>query len=1230
MKTIATFFLLLLSGLAAMAQELPALLSTAGVTAHDGDGRSWLFVRWDTPRPDLIKGKTFAVYQKSGAPADPGVFERKALVAATDDPAVLAPLLQRGAALGETVLQRDDQIRQLLAWLAGKDAGMYQSTDKAVRDGEFQSMLATTSALTVPEALGMLLSRSRTDAETAQNLGQMGALYPSIGMAMGQAWAGLAGVADGQPVTVEIRDWNAATQSSVSVLGRVTLTAGPGEALPAAAVPVQVPENNPKGDLNIKLRWAMPDILKQKALLTRGFNVWRLAEDTAIANGWDLATPGLTTLKASAVRANTAVAFAHKLYGTAPGAPDLADNFAADPATFFFADDNNRFKNGVPFDDGETFYYFVTPRDLLGRDGFPSPGGKAIAARRIPPPIPDGLKVDNEYTYDPGTNDGHQAFIISWKPNLNRAKTADLPADITTHYEIVRTLELTDLQDPARIATLVPVAIVPHVDGPAPLTVINQPPPPADADHHSTFCFAVRAVKQRPDGSLRVESGLSAPVYATIRDRTAPPTPIAWIELPCVHAAVRYLAAEQVPVAVVPEAGRQLEMVCERADDQVQWAQFQIRFQDNTVVELGQHVFHPDSPTVESTWIIPTSRINGVRLLRCRVGTFKGAVSRWVEVSEESSNIPATTGLRRIFQGGEVSPSTLNPTDPLPATVLAGTVSNLSGVQKAGPRAAKVFPSPFANGTEVLIQRQNPANGQWLYQTVATARGGEFIFSDPHDGSEFSQLGTYRALPWRPLEPEEICVPDYAPVFADGSSAASGTEIGVKLCDGAREFRVYRQINGGALSLAFQGTGDGTCDSTFRRDGLVSGNCSLKQYYVQTTNANGTPSALVPVGDAHCLPAPLPVPRLSTPEATGTPTAPKVRLRWFCPTPGVDRFAIYITENDKPPSSSNALLKKISNHNPLNPALPPPPAAAADASSMKLVTSALAKLKTFSFTEGYQTPRIGSPLFTQQGPVFTMELDVPANKTLKVSVAAVSGLGRTGKYSGVQEFIWEYRPPATTPMIPWPSRALPPVATFHPDIAAEMFAAATSPFTDSLSYPVNAGGNPDIDSYPAGVRIGRMTIGLEDVRNPVTEPGHLLAFVPQSSSPAFGKPSFNHAVFKENGKPGGETLLPCALYRQQVASTLFPAVSGDVVQVSPMVRSIEESAIVHEGLTGAAMTDPFIGVKAIGHTSPRFMDLYLLDTQPIVLGAAYKYFLVRFDPVTLEPERIIETNTIGL
>jgi hypothetical protein len=34
-------------------------------------------------------------------------------------------------------------------------------------------------------------------------------------------------------------------------------------------------------------------------------------------------------------------------------------------------------------------------------------------------------------------------------------------------------------------------------------------------------------------------------------------------------------------------------------------------------------------------------------------------------------------------------------------------------------------------------------------------------------------------------------------------------------------------------------------------------------------------------------------------------------------------------------------------------------------------------------------------------------------------------------------------------------------------------------------------------------------------------------------------------------------------------------------------------------------------------------DLYLLDTQPVLAGAAYQYFLVRFDPVTKEPVQVI-------
>ena len=95
-----------------------------------------------------------------------------------------------------------------------------------------------------------------------------------------------------------------------------------------------------------------------------------------------------------------------------PGGPDDP----TDRTTYFFSDNNGRLSGGQPFIDGTNFYYFITARDILGRDGLASPGGLATACRRIPPQAPTQFKVQNTVQVLPlGTGTTNQArLLVNW------------------------------------------------------------------------------------------------------------------------------------------------------------------------------------------------------------------------------------------------------------------------------------------------------------------------------------------------------------------------------------------------------------------------------------------------------------------------------------------------------------------------------------------------------------------------------------------------------------------------------------------------------------------------------------------------------------------------------------------------------------------------------------------------------------------------------------------------
>jgi hypothetical protein len=110
-------------------------------------------------------------------------------------------------------------------------------------------------------------------------------------------------------------------------------------------------------------------------------------------------------------------------------------------------------------------------------------------------------------------------------------------------------------------------------------------------------------------------------------------------------------------------------------------------------------------------------------------------------------------------------------------------------------------------------------------------------------------------------------------------------------------------------------------------------------------------------------------------------------------------------------------------------------------------------------------------------------------------------------------------------------------------------------------------------------------------------------------------------------------ILPVAMYRVQVPSAYYPNVPGDLVQVTPLMEKIAQYDQPGPGST--VVTDPFIALLDSGDTTlPRIIsgsdqDIFLLDRQPVLKQARYKYLLVRFGP-DKEIERVIVTNEIDV
>ncbi len=386
-------------------------------------------------------------------------------------------------------------------------------------------------------------------------------------------------------------------------------------------------------------------------------------------------------------------------------------------------------------------------------------------------------------------------------------------------------------------------------------------------------------------------------------------------------------------------------------------------------------------------------------------------------------------------------------------------------------------------------------------------------------------------------------------------------------------WKVYRRMDDGPLTLLKAGTNGPVLSFSYCDDALPP-NLANACYYVQAFDENGNASPMALLG---CIQlggtTPLPIPVLgSIGQGTNDDT---MKLTWFCPPHGVDRFELGIAAWD----GGKFVDLPINFSTQLSSNLVPTP------NLVPLVVKG--QTNTYD-VRVVHSPKVG-PLFGGGGAQFMVTANIDKNVEYTLFVRALAPGGGPGTNSNIQQFKWS---PARLgqPEVPWPARALPPVTTsFHPDIAAVQL----RDVFDGLA-----------------VRIGQVTADLASqaqTNYPIRVPGHTedpMAWV------------FTNA-------PSGNSLLPIALYRYQVPNAIYPSVSGDITQVSPLMEQIAYA--VESG--SVAIYDPFVRLWREPNLFSGPYGLYLIDTQPVVIGAKYKYLLARFKP-NHEIDQVIVSNEV--
>lgn len=405
-------------------------------------------------------------------------------------------------------------------------------------------------------------------------------------------------------------------------------------------------------------------------------------------------------------------------------------------------------------------------------------------------------------------------------------------------------------------------------------------------------------------------------------------------------------------------------------------------------------------------------------------------------------------------------------------------------------------------------------------------------------------------------------------------------DVTIQLTPGTKEYKLYRRIDFGSLTLIKQGPADfDDVTSITIPDSDLPPNAGTICYYGQLFDEHGNPSPLTLLGD-DCVPVagttPLPAPMLAGLEVAGTDASPKLNIKWFCPPFGVERFLVYIAADPKPMAAS--ISPQLSDYD-------------SNVPTVEVYTDD-GTTRTNEFYL-YRTPRVG-PGFGN-GAQFEVEIGILEGRRYTVFIKALGKDSSEGPRSNVEDAIWSPKI-LVGPQVPWPARPLPPLNVFSTNLLAHRM---NPQFYDGV-----------------GVHIG---------------------FVTERSQPRDREKKTPPLIYTDKDpitylhtNAVGQKLFPVVMYRTQVPSTAFPQVSGDMVQVTPLMERIAYDRQIVNGVTQTIIQDPFIQIVPFAGTTQQSGSMYLLDTQPLLANARYIYLLVRFNEkheiAEVVPSSIVEVT----
>lgn len=1190
--------------LGASAQPLSNLVFTVGTTIQDAALKNWSYVLLGSPQPPLLAGKKFAIYGKTGFPTNAGAFTLRATIAQQTDAAAVNTSLSLSNALGDDLSSLSSSLTTLLHKIPGA------------------------ASQPLPQQILTAFQISAADLSIASALTMLERLHPCLTLCAGQAFAETIT----NTITYEVREVDPNTGAANAVIGRVTIMPGAPVVLPAPGMPFQVVTNAPSDHLRIRLRWGTPDALRRLGLLQFGFNVWRIPSAAALAGNFNVTPPTPAQLHSNPgfTRVNLLPAQATMDYAPLFGAGGPDD--ATDRVTYFFSDRNGRspgiaqFPSGStppgyltpPFNDGDTFYYFITARDVLGRDGLVSPGGQAMACRKLPPQAPAKLSVLNTTQVLPlggGAATNQQRLQIQWAQNTNSS-------DAVSNYWVYRwpnpAMALTNDSTPSNNL----IGVASQLPNASFNSLIDNASNPPSGPGPSNYWYTVRAVSPTACGLLF--SPNSPPASGVLRQRAAPPAATGELLGSCGAPAVLFQGFNALLNPNGPDTNNwNYRVTVARRDAGIAWAQIVVGSPYSATAQtFGPLYFPPEgnSLSIDVPLAAPGPGVSTNFQATCVVGTYYGLTSP--AASCYSTNpVPSSQISEALFNCGELLLTALSSSDPF----LQALNLNQSVCYPA------IAPTRDASGT--LHMRFDAGTGLPMMIQYGTNVGTATYWTDigvatPDSSSVYSVylcpcvIGPLPQLRGCTLNLPTDGFCDQHVSRAGDSGAIAPILVKFRLTPRTHEYRLYRSVDGGAPTLIAQEAAlydpANPGIEIVRTDDAMPPSAARLCYFVQTLDENGNGSPLALIGCKSCVPPKPPRPLLSEPAPIGDTSNPQVALNWFCPTEGVYRFEIRIQRADQPGSGrptgligSNLFILASAR-------------LSAAFYGLHLDSKLLAR-----YDEWQLTPPIGGGF--GPGPQFSLSASVVPNVPYHISVAAEGVAGNWGDASSEWTFIW--KPPPTIQTVPWPARPLPPLRNFD-DSALNLV--SLNPLIPRVKALLLQNANLQLDAhYPVGIRVGDLSPALNVAFTIGTTNPVVYVINPYAGSFKYGNP--NYLIFTRNapGDPSrnGQSLFPIVVYRQQVTNQNFPRVSGNLAQVTPLMDQIpyytrgtsDAMVVTISDLLMAAGTEAY---TVLDHTySGAF--LYVRDQQPVILGASYQYFVVRFE-TNREVSEVIPAGTVTI